>query len=64
TLLDRDEDTWVAMRRLEDLMRGQAELEAKSGAVGRRTLGRSWDELTAGEQDELQRLAERQESAR
>ena len=61
TLLDRDEDTWVAMRRLEDLMRGQAELEAKSGAVGRRTLGRSWDELTAGEQDELQRLAERQE---
>ncbi len=61
TLLDRDEDTWVAMRRLEDLMRGQAELEAQTGAVGRRTLGRSWDELTAGEQDELRRLAERQE---
>ena len=60
-LLDRDEDTWVAMRRLEDLMQRQAELEAQAGTVGRRTLGRSWDELTAGEQDELQRLAERQE---
>ncbi len=61
TLLDRDEDTWIAMRRLEDMMQRQAELEAQSGAVGARTLGRSWDELTAGEQDELQRLAEHQE---
>jgi hypothetical protein len=60
-LLDRDEDTWVAMRRLEDLMQRQAELEAQSGTVGSRTLGRSWDELTAGEQDELRRLAERQD---
>jgi hypothetical protein len=60
-LLDRDEDTWVAMRRLEDLMQRQAELEAQSGTVGARTLGRSWDELTAGEQDELQRLAEQQD---
>ena len=61
TLLDRDEDTWVAMRRLEDLMQRQAELEAQSGTVGARTLGRSWDELTAGEQDELRHLAERQD---
>ncbi len=61
TLLDRDEDTWVAMRRLEELMQRQAELEARAATVGSRTLGRSWDELTAGEQDELQRLAGRQE---
>jgi len=61
TLLDRDEDTWVAMRRLEDLMQRQAELESQSATVGRRTLGRSWDELTAGEQDELRRMAEHQE---
>ncbi len=60
TLLDRDEDTWVATRRLEELMQSQTELEAGTAATGRRTLGRSWDELTAGEQSDLQRMAERQ----
>jgi len=60
TLLDRDEDTWVAMRRLEELMDRQSELQAETASVGQRTLGRSWKELTAGEQEQLQRMAERQ----
>jgi len=59
-LLDRDEDTWVAMRRLEDLLDAQTELEAEAATVGRRTLGRSWEELTPGEQSELDRMARRQ----
>jgi hypothetical protein len=59
-LLDRDEDTWVAMRRLEELLDAQTELEAEAAAVGRRTLGRSWEELTSGEQSDLDRMARRQ----
>jgi hypothetical protein len=59
-LLDRDEDSWVAMRRLEELLDAQTEMEAETAAVGRRTLGRSWEELTSGEQSELDRMARRQ----
>ncbi len=59
-LLDRDEDAWVATRRLEEMLENQGRLEEETGSVGRRTLGRSWDELSAGEQSELQRMAERQ----
>ena len=61
TLLDRDEDTWVAMRRLEELLGRQSELQGETAGVGQRTLGRSWEELTAGEQEQLQRMAERQD---
>jgi hypothetical protein len=60
TLLDRDEDTWVATRRLEELLEAQTALETQTGDVGRRTLGRSWEELTPGEQSELERMARRQ----
>ena len=61
SLLDRDEDTWVAMRRLEELLSMQSELQAETAQVGRRTLGRPWQELTAGEQEQLKRMAERQD---
>lgn len=60
TLLDRDEDTWVATRRLEELMDSQTAMQAETAEVERRTLGRTWDELTAGEQSELERMAEQQ----
>ncbi len=60
-LLDRDEDTWVAMRRLEELAKNQAQLEAETATVGRRTLGRSRGELSDGERSELERMAQRQE---
>jgi hypothetical protein len=59
-LLDRDEDTWVATRRLEELLEAQTELEAETAAVGQRTVGRSREELTPGEQTELDRMARRQ----
>ncbi|MHC4588417.1 MAG: coiled-coil domain-containing protein, partial [Planctomycetota bacterium] len=59
-LLDRDEDTWVATRRLEELLEAQAELEAETEVVGQRTVGRSREELTPGEQTELDRMARRQ----
>ena len=60
TLLDRDEDTWVATRRIEELMARQTELEADTAMTGQRTLGRTWEELTAGEQNELERMAQMQ----
>jgi hypothetical protein len=60
-LLDRDEDTWVATRRLEELAKNQAQLEAQTATVGRRTLGRSRGELSDGERSELERMAQRQE---
>ncbi|MHC4416300.1 MAG: hypothetical protein ACYS0G_13550, partial [Planctomycetota bacterium] len=61
TLLDRDEDTWVATRWLEDLMEAQAKLEAETSDLGRKTIGRSFDELTEGQQSQCRRIAERQE---
>ena len=60
TLLDRDEDTWVATRQLENLLRAQTELEADTAALGRQTLGRSPDELTPRQRTELDRIEERQ----
>lgn len=59
-LLDRDEDAWVAMRWLENLMRSQGQLESQTARLDRRTMGRSLDELTTQEQGELGRIAERQ----
>lgn len=60
TLLDRDEDTWVATRQLENLLQEQTELEADTAALGRQTLGRSPDELTPQQRSELDRIEERQ----
>ena len=59
-LLDRDEDAWVAMRWLENLMRSQGQLESQTARLDRRTMGRSLDELTTDERGELGRIAERQ----
>ncbi len=60
TLLDRDEDAWVATRRLEDLLGRQTELVAETGLSGQRTLGRTWEELNRAEQAELERLSQQQ----
>ena len=60
TLLDRDEDTWLAARRLEDLMDAQTKLEVETAALGRQTIGRMLDELTADQRTQLSRIAERQ----
>jgi hypothetical protein len=60
-LLDRDEDSWVATRWLEDLAEAQRRLEAEAAELGRQTIGREVEELTAAEQGQLRRLAERQE---
>ena len=59
-LLDRDEDAWVAMRWLENLMRSQGQLESQTAGLDRQTMGRSLDELTTQEKGELGRIAERQ----
>ena len=60
TLLDRDEDTWVATRQLENLLQEQTQLEADTADLGRQTLGRSPDELTGQQRSELDRIEERQ----
>lgn len=60
TLLDRDEDAWVATRRLEELLDRQTGVAAETGAAGQRTLGRSREELNRAEQAELERLSQQQ----
>ena len=60
TLLDRDEDTWVATRQLDNLLQEQTQLEADTAALGRQTLGRSPDELTTRQRSELDRIEELQ----
>ena len=58
--MDRDEDTWVATRQLENLLQEQTQLEADTADLGRQTLGRSPDELTPQQRSELDRIEERQ----
>ena len=60
SLLDRDEDTWVATTQIEGMLREQMELEAATAQIGRETMGRSVDELTPDQRTELDRIADRQ----
>ncbi|MCH8822104.1 MAG: hypothetical protein IH984_01225 [Planctomycetes bacterium] len=60
SLLDRDEDTWVTTRQLENLLKEQKELEAATADLGRQTLGQSPEELSQEQRSELDRIAEMQ----
>lgn len=58
-LLDRDEDAWVATRRIERLGQDIARLLEETQRVGERTVGRDPESLSAEERLELERLAGR-----
>jgi hypothetical protein len=59
-LLDRDEDTWVVTRQLEELQEEQGRLQAETARLGQRTLGQSLDELSPEDAEALAELAETQ----
>lgn len=63
-LLDRDEDTWVVKRQLEDLIEQQAELQNATGKLGQQTIGKRPEELTPQHQSELDRIAQKQRDLR
>lgn len=59
-LLDRDEDTWVVKRQLENLLQQQARLEEATARLGDQTLGRRPEELTEAQRGEAERIAQEQ----
>ena len=63
-LLDRDEDTWVVRRQLENLAREQAELEQATAQLGEQTIGRRPEQLTEQQRTELDRITQRQRDLR
>lgn len=60
-LLDRDEDTWVVKRQLENISQEQADLEQQTRNLGQQTVGQKADELTDRQRSELDRIAEKQQ---
>jgi len=63
-LLDRDEDTWVVRRQLENLAREQAQLEQATAQLGQETMGRRPDQLTEQQRTELDKITQRQRDLR
>jgi hypothetical protein len=63
-LLDRDEDTWVARRQLEDLMNEQAGLAGETAELGEQTVGKSRSDLSQQELSDLDRIAQKQRDLR
>lgn len=59
-LLDSGEDAWTARRNLERLLREQLENLEATRELGQETAGLSADELRPEQQDELERIAQRQ----
>jgi len=57
-LLDRDEDTWLTQRQLEQVIDDQRRLNERTAAVAQRTIGRPMEELETGEREELGDIAE------
>ncbi len=58
-LLDRDEDAWVATRRIERLNEEIASLLEETRRTGERTVGRDLERLSAEERMAIDRLASR-----
>jgi hypothetical protein len=60
-MLDRGEDTWLAMRSLQRLLQQQQELQTQTQRAGERTMGKKPGDLTPQERAELAQIAERQQ---
>ncbi|MFM7052515.1 MAG: hypothetical protein ACKOYN_10345, partial [Planctomycetota bacterium] len=63
SLLDRDEDAWVAKRRLEALANRIRQLSRETDQAARRSNGESREELSADGRAEIDALADKQEQA-
>lgn len=62
-LLDRNEDAWVARKRLDELANKVKQLTRETDQAASRSSGESREELTAEARAELDELAERQRNA-
>lgn len=62
-LLDRDEDAWIATRKIERLAEELAKLLEETRRIGERTIGQDAASLSAEERLELERLAARDRAA-
>lgn len=60
-LLDRGQDTWSARRALERLIEEQQALREQSAQMGRETTGRQTSELEAGQQRQIEEMAQKQD---
>lgn len=60
-MLDQGQDTWAARRSIEQALEQQRALRERTADAGRRTTGRSADQLTPQERQELGELAQEQE---
>ncbi len=59
-LLDRDEDTWVIRRQLENILNEQRELEEATQRLGQETRGLQPSALSQQQRSEADRIAQRQ----
>lgn len=60
-MLDQGQDTWAAKRSIEQALARQQELRDRTADAGRRMTGRSAEQLTAQERQELNELAQEQQ---
>jgi hypothetical protein len=63
-LLDRDEDTWVARRQIENMLDEQQRLAQETAEIGQRTIGKTRADLNEEELSDLDRIAQRQRELR
>ncbi|MCC6678204.1 MAG: hypothetical protein IT436_13770 [Phycisphaerales bacterium] len=62
-LLESGKDGWAVRRAIEKLLAEQKELSQRTDELGAETVGRPMSELTPGQRDELNRLAQQQREA-
>lgn len=60
--LDRGQDAWAAKRGLERLLQDQQKLREQTGELGRQTVGKSSQDLTDAQRQQMQDLADQQEN--
>ncbi len=60
-MLDQGQDTWAAKRSIEQALERQKSLRERTADAGNRTTGRSAEQLTPQERQELGRLAQEQQ---
>lgn len=60
-MLDQGQDTWAARRAIEQALQAQRELRDRTASAGQRTTGRSAEQLSPQERQELAEIAREQE---
>src|SRR5690606_23150400 len=61
-LLDQGQDTWATKRAIEKLLEQQRQLQQRTGETGRQTTGKSPEQLSREERQQLDEIAGEQQS--